>query len=290
MTTHDLSSPALERMLEDAVRDIGIPPQPEVLARIGAELARPEVDPLRLGRILSADVSLSAGLMKLANSPFFGQRARARTVQQALTLLGMDLACRAAAGLALRGAFPRLTTLERFWDASARIAQISGWLATRLPSAGVNQGDAYSFGLFRDCGIAVMLRRYPDYAETLRLANADPESGFTEIEMRRHPASHAVVGCLLARTWWLPEPSCLAIRHHHDVPAIAAGSIALPRETAVLIALAQFAEHALQQQTGQSRTREWEKLGPLCLGILGLDAAAEQQLLAATPRPGADAA
>jgi HD-like signal output (HDOD) protein len=277
----------LDRLLEDAVRGIGIPPRPGVLQRISAELARPEVDPVRLGNILSGDVSLSAGLMKLANSPLYGHRAR--TVQQALLLLGMDIACRAAAGLALRGAFPLATPLERFWDASARIAQITGWLATQLDACGLSQGDAYSYGLFRDCGIAVMMRRYPDYAETLRSANSDPETAFTEIEMRRHPTSHAVVGCLLARTWWLPESSCLAIRHHHDVPAIAAGSIALPPETTRLIALAQLAEHALQQQSGRSGTREWDKLGPLCLDILGLDAAAAEELLAAAPRLGTDA-
>jgi HD-like signal output (HDOD) protein len=275
-------APDVDQMLEQAVRDIGIPPRPAVLERINAEMSKESPEPERLVKIFSADVSLAAGLMKTANSPYFGVRGRARTVQQALLMLGMDIACRAATGMILRNTFPKMAPLERFWDASARIARISGWLAMRLqPGSGLTQGDAYSFGLFRDCGIAVMMRKFRDYGETLALANNNPDRVFTDIELERHPTNHAVVGCLLARTWWLPEQSCLAIRHHHDVPAIAAGEIALPPGTSLLIALAQFAERLVQLQSGQSHTCEWDKLGPLCLGMLGIDTAMEAELAAA---------
>lgn len=272
----------IDQMLEQAVRDIGIPPRPAVLERINAELNRETPEPDRLAKIFSTDVSLSAGLMKTANSPFFGARGRARTVQQALMMLGMDIACRAATGMILRNTFPRMAPMERFWDASARVARISGWLATKLQlGGGLSQGDAYTFGLFRDCGIAVMMRKFPDYAATLHRANNNTDRVFTDVELERHPTNHAVVGCLLARTWWLPEQSCLAIRHHHDVPAIAAGDIALPRATTLLIGVAQFAERLVQVESGLSHTCEWEKLGPLCLGMLGIDAAMEAELAAA---------
>jgi len=273
------NSENVELMLERAVRDIGIPPRPAVLERISAEMNSEAPDPARLAQVFSADVSLSAGLMKTANSPFFGARGRARTVQQALIMLGMDIACRAATGMVLRNTFPKAASMERFWDASARIARISGWLAGQLRLGnGLTQGDAYTFGLFRDCGIAVMLRKFPEYADTLRLANNSPERVFTDVELERHPSNHAVVGCLLARTWWLPEQSCLAIRHHHDVPAIAAGEIALPPATTLLIAVAQLAERLVQLESGLSHTCEWEKLGPLCLGMLGIDASMEGEL------------
>lgn len=276
------SAPAPEALLEQAVREIGIPPCPAVLARINAEMASPDPDPVRLGRIISGDVSLSAGIMRIANSPWFGLSARPRNVQQALMMLGMDIAARAAAGIALRNAFPRQAAMERFWDASARIAQIAGWLRPRLDlPAEVTQGDAYTFGLFRDSGIAVMMRRFEGYRDTLKLANESRERAFTEVESAHHPTNHALVGCMLARTWWMPETACLAIRHHHDIGAIASHAIALPPETAALIALAQFAEHALQRQSGLSMTQEWEKLGPHCLALLGLDETRAEEALRA---------
>jgi len=282
MSTNEPQDTTVDQLLEQSVREIGIPPRPAVLERINQEMRQAEPDAMRLARIISADVSLSAGLMKTANSPFFGLRGRVRTVEQALMMLGMDIASRAATGMVLRNTFPTLAPLERFWDASARIAQISGWMAQQTRASGhVSSGDAYSFGLFRDCGIAVMIRKFPDYAATLSIANNSPGRSFTDIELDRHPTNHAVVGCLLARTWWLPEQSCLAIRHHHDVPAIAAGEIALPAPTALMIALAQFAERVVQTGSGLSHTCEWDKMGPLCLEMLDLDQAQADELMAA---------
>lgn len=283
------ASTSVDQMIEDAVRDIGIPPRPTALEKINAEMCRDEPDPGRLAAIISADVSLSAGILKTANSPFFGLRTRARTVQQALMLLGMDIACRAAMGLLLRNTFPRVRGLERFWDASARIAQISGWMAGgALRHPDLEAGEAYTFALFRDCGIAVMMRKFPDYGDTLTLANASEDRGFTQIEQDRHPTNHAVVGCLLARSWWLPEHTSLAIRHHHDVPAIAAGSVALPAVSARMIALAQFAERIVQTTSGLSLTREWDKMGSLCLGLLGIDASEEARITEAAGRLSAE--
>jgi HD-like signal output (HDOD) protein len=270
---------ASDTLLEDAVRNVGIPPRPAVLDRVQLEMSKEEPDLSRLAAIISSDVSLAAGLMKIANSPYFGLRGRTRTVHQAVVLLGPDFAARAITGMVLRNAFPRAASLERFWDASARIAQICGWLAAREPLREMfDVGDAYTYGLFRDCGIPIMLRKYADYAETLAIANDESTAGFTEVELARHPTNHAVVGCVLARTWWLPENSCIAIRHHHDVPAIAAGSIALPTASARLISLAQFAERIFQLSTGLSHTREWEKMGSLCLSLLGLGEREEQTL------------
>ncbi|MBK6582577.1 MAG: HDOD domain-containing protein [Gammaproteobacteria bacterium] len=263
-------------MLEEAVRDIGIPPRPAVLERINTEMRRPEPDSGRLAGIISADVSLSAGLMKIRQLAVFRIARACAHGPAGLLALGLDTASRAATG---PGAAQHLSAdclAGALWDASARIAQISGWMCSRIGlEESVTPGDAYTFGLFRDCGIALMMRRFRDYGDTLRLANDNNERCFTAIELEHHPSNHAVVGCLLARTWWLPEQSCLAIRHHHDIPAIAAGAVALPRESAILIAIAQFAERALQLESGLSHTCEWEKMGPLCLELLGINTVRE---------------
>jgi HD-like signal output (HDOD) protein len=121
----------------------------------------------RIGQLISADVSLAAGLIKTANSPYFGLRNRARSAHDALLMLGLDVASRAVATISLRQAFPSNGQLERFWGASAQIAALSGWLAEELPNRRVRTHDAYTYGLFRDCGIAMLLRRFPAYRQTL---------------------------------------------------------------------------------------------------------------------------
>ncbi len=264
----DASAPpdVLGAQLERSIRDIGIPPRPTILDRIATEMQKDEPDFRRLTTIISADVSLAAGLIKTANSPYFGTRRRVRSIQEALIVLGLNVASQALAGIILRKVFPPSPALVRFWDSSARVARISGWLSEAIDRRKLRPEDAYTFGLFRDCGIPILMRRFPDYLQILAEANADRERCFTDVEIARLPTSHAMVGCLLAQSWWLPEELSLAIRHHHSLPALT--DAVLPAQTRRLIATAQLAEHILQRHARLSMTQEWAKLGDACLEIL----------------------
>lgn len=260
----------VDNLFERSIIDVGIPPCPIILDRFMNEIGKDEPDSLRLTNIIGADVGIAAGLIKTANSPFFGMRQRVRSVNEALTILGLKAASRAVAGIILRNSFPHVPNLERFWDASARIAHLSGWLAQTLQIRGLRAEDAYTFGLFRDCGIPVLLGRFPDYAATLNEANRDAERSFTAIEETTLPTNHAMVGCILAQSWWLPEEVCLAIRNHHDLAALESVGSELPILSRRLIAVAQLAEHILQQQLGLSLTQEWPKLSAACLKLLDI--------------------
>ena len=258
----------LDGVLQQSVHAIDIPPRPLILDRIKAEMHEDEPDFKMLEKLICADVALAAGLIKTANSPFFGSGYRVRSVSGALLVLGLDTTCRAVAAISLRRAFPNGANYDRFWDASAKIAALSGWLAKHLGAKGLRADDAYTFGLFRDCGIVVLLRRFADYGQTLAVANRDIETTFTDVELQRHPTDHTMVGCLLAQNWWLPDIICKAIRSHHDAAAIVRPDASLPEASRRLIAVGQTAEYLLQQQTGASQTQEWSKLGPACLHAL----------------------
>jgi HD-like signal output (HDOD) protein len=260
----------LEVALERTVHAINIPPRPAILQRIMAEMDEDDPEIEALGKLISADVALAAGLIKTANSPFFGSGSRARSVHSALLLLGLDATCHAVAAISLRRAFPNSARYERFWDSSAKIAVLSRWLAKRLPATNLRADDAYTYGLFRDCGIVIMLRQYPDYGKTLITANHHSEAAFTEIELGQHPTNHTVVGCLLAQNWWLPDVICQAIRHRHDPTSMVEAGSTLPTASRGLIAVGQAAEYLLQTLTGECQTQEWPKLGAACLRTLQL--------------------
>ncbi len=269
MNTLHTTATEVDKLLSRSVIDLGIPPCPAILNRFTAEAQKEEPDYHRLSNIISADVGLSAGLIKTANSPFFGTRQRVRSPSEALARLGLNTASRAVAGIILRQAFPHVPNLERFWDASARTARISGWLAQRFDIR-VRAEDAYTYALFRDCGIPVLLGRFPNYPAVLACANSEVVRSFVEVEDEALPTNHAMVGSLLAQSWWLPEDICLAIRNHHELTTLESDSAILPMSSLKLIATAQLAEHIVQQQLGLSRTEEWTKLGPACLHILDM--------------------
>jgi HD-like signal output (HDOD) protein len=267
---HDSAPTAVDNLFERSILDVGIPPCPVILDRFMIEARKEEPDFHRLSSIIGTDVGLSAGLIKTANSPYFGMRQRVRSVNEAFTVLGLNASSRAVAGIILRKTFPHVPNLERFWDSSARIARLSGWLAQQLDIKGLRAEDAYTFGLFRDCGIPVLLGRFPNYEALLATANREAVRGFTEVEETELPTNHAMVGCILAQNWWLPEEICLSIRNHHDLLALESVNSSLPMLSRRLIATGQLAEHIVQQQLGLSLTQEWPKLGAACLQILDM--------------------
>ena len=271
MTDNQQDTSGLDALIERSLADIGIPPCPVILDRFMTEARKDEPDFNLMASIISSDVAVSAGLIKTANSAYFGIRQHVRSVNEALAMLGMRTASRAVAGIILRKTFPNVKNLERFWDASARISHLSGWLALHLRIAGLHAEDTYTFGLFRDCGIPVLLGRFPEYEKIQQAASGDPAHSYTDVENASLPTNHAMVGCILAQNWWLPNELCLAIRNHHNLAALKSDK--LPILSRRLIATAQLAEHILSKQMKSDLTQEWPKLGAACLQVLGLDEA-----------------
>lgn len=262
---------SLEEQLQGSIGKIGIPPRPVILDHIRAEMDKDEPDFNHLSELITADVALSASLVSITNSPFFGFRGHVNSPRAALMILGLNTAGKAIAGIVMRRTFPSSPHLERFWDASARIARLSGWLAPRLTRNALRPDDAYTFGLFRDCGIPILLSRFPHYFEVLDRANHDDEQRFTAIEELTLPTNHAVIGYMLAQSWWLTDETSAAIRLHHDLDSLNASTIPPTLTSRHLIAVSQLAEYLLQCHSGLSHTREWDKLGASCLRLLNLE-------------------
>ncbi|MDP1635619.1 MAG: HDOD domain-containing protein [Gallionellaceae bacterium] len=270
--TEDRSTalPSSDPLFERSLLEVGIPPCPEILVRIMDEMRREEPDYNRLTGIISADVALSAGLIKTTNSPYFIRQHRARSVHDALSILGLRVASHTIAGIILRKAFPNTPNMVRFWDASARTARLCAWLAQKLDFPNMVPGDAYTFGLFHDCGIPVLMGRFPNYKDVLGKANQSAQETFTGIERSMLKTDHAAVGSVLAQSWWLPEDMYLGIRHHHELTVLDQ-DYGLPEIVSLLIATVHFAEHMAQQQLGQDMTQEWSKFGDASLRTLKID-------------------
>jgi HD-like signal output (HDOD) protein len=263
-------SDAVESRMKIEIRDIGIPPRPTILTQIEQETAKDEPDFIYLARLLSKDVGLSAGMIKIANSPYFSFGKKVPTVQEALLVLGLKVVVKTVAGLALKDAFKHVPNMERFWDASALTAEVAACVAKHLGRhIGIRPEDAHTFALFRDCGIPMLMIPFPEYRDVLIRANNETARPFTEVEEGAIGLNHATLGADLAEGWLLPEDTCLAIRHHHALGALD-GSIELPESSRRLIAVAQLAEYLVQTHTAQSLTSEWEKLGADCLACLEL--------------------
>ncbi len=260
----------LEANLGIEIRGIGIPPRPSILDKIDREMGSDAPNFRALGDVISSDVGIAASLLKIANSPFYGFNRKVRSVQEALIVLGINIIAHTVAGLSLKKQFEHIPNMERFWDASACTARVSGWLAQQLTSAyRVRPEEAYTFGLCRDVGMPILMVPFSNYPEILKQANQEEIRPFTEVVDVLIGMDHAMVGAAMAKEWLFPQELILAIKSHHDVNALTDVS-AIPQISRRFIAVAQIAEYLIQRRTGMNSTHEWRKLGAACLETLGI--------------------
>ncbi len=252
---------------EKILASIRIPPRPTILTELMAERNKPEMDIKKIANIVSRDVVLSAATLKTVNSPFFGLSWKINSIEQAVMTLGSGNVFNILTGLVLRNLNAGNTPqLNRFWDTAENTAFIAALLAKRIP--GVPHDLAYTVGLFHDCAIPLLMTRFPDYIETLKIAQNTPDKTITEVEDERHHTHHAIVGYLLAKNWNLSETIALTILHHHNLDVFTS-KVSLPAEVCGLIAVIQIAE-ALSDSTQMREDTAWVKNATMLLDYVGI--------------------
>jgi putative nucleotidyltransferase with HDIG domain len=251
--------------VESLIKSIAIPPRPELLTQVQTELARPDPDPALISAWIAKDVAMTAGVLRIVNSPFYALTRPAGTLEQALSLLGLRQIGTLVTGFSLRQAVKgEPVGLTRFWDVSTKRSYAMSRLARGL--RGVDVDAAQSFGLFCDVGIPLLMQRFVDYPMTLKAANQDPVRSFTEVEQDAHDADHAIIGALMARSWGLPKLVCDAIRRHHDYSVLC--HLAAAPELGRLIAMGLVAELAIQRFARLNSSMEWDKGGEAAASLL----------------------
>lgn len=262
----------LDQEMERVALSIGIPACPGILLELTEETKKEEPDFAKVESLVSKDVGLAATLLKTINSPFYGLRNKISSVSQAVSLLGLSMLSTTISGLVLRNVFSGKdqVSMERFWDSSAKFAMATKFIANRIH--GINRDDAYTYGLFQNCGIPILIQRFPDYKQTLDKANNSSEGKFTDIEDDIHGTDHATIGYLMSKSWNLPDVTTNAIRFHHEYAVLSEQQAKLSSESQNLIALGLLADHAVHLSSGSQKnfSLEWNKGGTLALAQLGL--------------------
>lgn len=253
------STAAIARELDHArsrgpLRQILIPPCPELLARLRQSLVAPEPDLGEVARIAAADVAMSATLIRAASGAAFTGFAPAQTVGQAMTRLGLQQTAAVMTGFLTRRAIPANNRhLQRFWERSTQRALAMEHLARQLP--GLSADLAYTFGLFAHVGQPVMLQSLRGYGSTMVEGLARRDRSFVQTENANHRTDHAVVGALVARVWQLAPQVMAAIRLHHDLDMLGAADI--EPEVQTLVAAGLVAEQLMRRCERLGADPDW---------------------------------
>ncbi len=204
----------VERVLE---RVTELPFSP-VAAKI-LELARDERAGAReIARIVSQDQAFTARLLKIANSPYYGQSRTVTTVLQAVPILGVDTISSLALALFSFSSKSEndqgVLTLREIWEHSMGAAFWSRQIARRIGHAAAE--ETFIAGLLHDMGKALLHRFFKH--EFLEAVDAAEREGIylQEAERRILDTDHAAAGAAVATRWHLPPVLIHAIKHHHD--------------------------------------------------------------------------
>jgi len=196
-----------------------LPSIPSLYREIVEALQDPEVSMAVVGRIIGRDISMSAQILKLVNSAFFGLRRRVSSPDEAASYLGLDT---------LRSLVLSLNAFSQFEGVKVEGFSFGDlWLHSLQTGAAAKavalceQGDrkladeAFVSGLLHDTGKVVMAANFPDrYAAVVRLVQAEAIEP-CDAERRVFGASHSDVGGYLLGLWGLPVPVVEAIAFHH---------------------------------------------------------------------------
>ncbi|CAK0751283.1 HDOD domain-containing protein [Gammaproteobacteria bacterium] len=264
----DIAKEFDEETIAKLLKGIEIPPQPQVLRIIMAEQQREYPDLRKIADAVAKDVGLSAAMLRAANSPAFGLRQKVTSISQAVMLLGIGNATSLVTGLSLRMVMSGKgkMKLDRFWDTAIDTALICSILAKRFNIMAPDQ--AYMLGLFHDCGIPMLMQRFPNYTEILREGNANTEEPITNIEDRELETNHAVVGYFVARSWFLPDEIRSVIIHHHDETILKShGDNCAHISHVAFLTLAEHFSNLYHRASGDAM---WERVGSDVMRIFNM--------------------
>lgn len=257
--------------LDSTFSAIDIPACPAMVAEVLAESQKDVPDIRKLAKSMATDVSLSAVAIKLANSPLFRVGPPVANITKALERLGIRNTVCVVVAVALRSAMAGVAAefLEKFWSRTAALALAAGLIARR--QYGISPDAAYTYALFHDAGIPMMMKRYASYGALIEESRRTGRP-IVELEAEQLSCTHPIIGSLLVRNWGLPPMVGQAIRFHHDSDAYALPDATLPGSAVALIAVTHVAEHLADEFDGEANLEVSSDLFAKALAYLGIDA------------------
>lgn len=194
-----------------------VPPLPLALQRL-VDLVHSEIASLKeLERIIRYDQGLSARVLRIANSTFYGCRGQTHTLTRALVLIGFEQArkiclCALLLELFSSGRVLDPSEKERLWKHAFATARIAGEIAAKRPWTTVE--EAYLLGLLHDIGQLVMAVYLPSHYRAIRdrAARRSISAWYVEAE---YGITHNMIGKWATVKWCLPEVYQRVVEYHH---------------------------------------------------------------------------
>jgi HD-like signal output (HDOD) protein len=200
-----------------------LPTLPEVAYQILNITNRPMLSIHELREIVERDPAISARVLSVANSAFFGFPARTDALDEAIMRIGLENVKSIAMGISVMSMFGDIKitdTYRRLFNHSLTVGLTARQIAKGLRMS--TEGDIFIDGLLHDLGLLVLDVYFPELYE--EILNAMDNRSLLEVEKDVLGNTHAEIGFWLAEKWNLPDSVLCAILFHHT-PSLASRSM-----------------------------------------------------------------
>lgn len=226
---------AIERLFAAAGQ---LPTIPRVVQKLIETLRDEDADLQPLIADIRTDPTISARVLRLANSGFYGTRRSVGSIDEAVTLIGTRAVRTLVISAGISGSFPKVpgVDLEKFWRHAMLTATLASVLAKR---AGMNGEYAYSAGLMHRVGQLMIHIAFPRIADEIARDCHDLSVGErAAMEQLKLHTNHCEVGAELAMRWNFPDDIAHALQHYSQPQLEEAGDLSRLTHLAARIAFA----------------------------------------------------
>jgi putative nucleotidyltransferase with HDIG domain len=197
-----------------------LPSLPQLYNEIMTKLQDRETSIKDVGEIIQKDVGMTAQILKLVNSSFYGFYDKISNPVQAAALLGLDTIKTIVLSVeifsTLKGDPKFDVYVNRLWRHCTLTANLAKQIAGLITDDKKFIEDAFLSGFLHDIGILILASKLPEkYSKVINRPH-DKEKEFWEIEKQLLGVSHAEIGAYLLALWGFEDTIIDAISHHHN--------------------------------------------------------------------------
>jgi HD-like signal output (HDOD) protein len=207
----------LKKKILIAIGDL--PLIPRIVLNTQLLLVNPNSNIEEIGKLLEADPEIAAGVLKVANSSYYGLRTRITSVQRAIVMLGFKIIGEIITAVAISKFLSKTLKgyrlgSEYFWQHSMAVAFGSKIIAEKRRPRSAN--DAFWVGLFHDVGKIVLDKYILERKEAFDEILDNGQHSFLSAEEKILGFDHADMIYELFKKWKFPRHLAVAIKHHHS--------------------------------------------------------------------------
>ncbi len=197
-----------------------LPSLPSLYQEITHALQKDDISVKEIGEIIQKDIGMSAQILKLVNSSFFGFFKNISSPVQATSLLGIDTVKTLVLSIGIFSSLKYeqelLLSYDKLWNHSTLTATFAKYIASLISKDHVFIEDAFIAGFLHDIGILILASNLPKkYKQILDIVSGEKRN-IWEVEKELLGTNHAEIGAYLMGLWRFPNQVIEAVIRHHN--------------------------------------------------------------------------